>query len=213
MNPFRLMTPTAALLSACLLAGACTSQELEIRQPDGTVQVYRNVSFHPHLNVRPDQITLRDAGTTDDGFPVVQITRNDGKGGVVFKVTPPDGEPLYFERVPLSKGAGRPTPTRAPVVTDEPPRARPKSGEVKALRVEADLSIDRGVLLGLSADGDWQPLASGPLGSLARVGAEHGLFPLEIDNAFGHWRLTADRRFPMVTVRCNGSIVQVRAMP
>lgn len=190
---------------------ACTSQEVEVRQPDGTVQLYRNVAFHPHFDMRPDQITVRDAGITDDGFPVVQIQRKDGKGGIVFKVTPPGSDPLYFEAQPTPRPSGTGTrPTRS---TDAPARPLSRALGFESVRIEADLSLDRASLLArFTPDGPWQPLAQGSLSRVAGVAAEAGVLPLELDNAFGHWRLTADRRFPMVTVRRDGAVVQVRAM-
>lgn len=211
MKEIRRMVCVCAMVMAGIGGTACTSQEVEVRQPDGTVQTYRNIAFHPHFDMRPDQITVRDAGRTDDGFPVVQIQRKDGKGGIVFKVTPPDGEPLYFEPTPVQKSIGTGNvPSRT---TDTPVKPVRRAAGFQALRVEADLLLDRAALLGrLVADGPWQPIAQGSLARVATAAAAEGLLPLDLDNAFGHWRITADRRFPMVTVRKDGGVAQVRAM-
>ena len=214
MNASRFSVWKRLGLATCMVAGllsvGCTAQELEVRQPDGTVRTYRNLRFHPHLNVRPDQITVRDAGTTDDGFPVVELLRKDGKGTPVLRVTPPTGDPLYFDVVPTARTTG---PGSRPGVGSDgwTPLVSPFTG-FDALRVEADLSLDSGRLLGWVGDGPWQVIAEGSLAGVARAAAASRLLPLQVDNAFGQWRLTADRRFPMVTVRCNGQVVQVRGI-
>jgi hypothetical protein len=214
MNMFSLTFLKRAGLGACMAAGllavGCSAQELEVRQPDGTMHTYRNLQFHPHFNVRPDQITVRDAGATDDGFPVVELVRKDGKGTPVLRVMPPSGDPLYFDVVPAAKPVG--TGTKPNVGTDNwTPLVSPFVG-FDSLRVEADLSLDRGRLLGRTGDGPWQSMAEGSLASVARTAVASRLLPLQVNNAFGQWRLTADRRFPMVTVRCNGQVVQVRGI-
>ncbi|NDF54025.1 MAG: hypothetical protein EB145_07520, partial [Proteobacteria bacterium] len=167
-----------ALTVACLGGAACTAQEVEVRQPDGTRQTYRNIAFHPHFDMRPDQITVRDAGTTDDGFPVVQIQRKDGKGGLVFKVTPPGAEPLYFEATPVAKPAG--TGTTPSTATDAPAKPVRRAVGIDAARVEADLSIDRACLLTrVAPEGPWTPVCQGSLARVASAAAELGVLPLE----------------------------------
>ena len=199
-----------AVVAVMAAAVACTSQEFTVEQPDGTVQTYKQVQVHPHLVVRPDQFEVRSAGATDDGFPVEVIIRRDGKGEQVYRVTPPVGEPLFFRKV----ARPRPTPgTTAPTTTDAPTRRVPERSDCDAYRVRVDLTLDSAELDGRRGDGEWFVVSSGGVAEVARVAAGHGLLPLEVENHAGCWRLTADRRFPMATLRRDGEVVQVRALP
>ena len=56
--------------------------------------------------VRPDQFEVRSAGSTEDGFPVEEIVRRDGKGTRYYRVTPPVGEPLFFREIPRARPGG-----------------------------------------------------------------------------------------------------------
>ena len=191
-------------------AAACTSQEFTVEQPDGTVQTYRQVQLHPHFVMRPDQFEVRSAGATDDGFPVEVIIRRDGKGDQVYRVTPPVGEPIFFRQVAPAKPSKGVTP---PGATDSPGAPVAERKPFTAYRVRADLSLDACEIDGRDAEGVWVQVAHGDLASVARAAAARRLLPLEVENAFGSWRLSADRRFPMVTLRLHGEVVQVRGLP
>lgn len=191
-------------------AVACTSQEFTVEQPDGTVQTYRQIQVHPHLVVRPDQFEVRPAGVTDDGFPVEVIVRRDGKGEQLYRVMPPVGEPLFFRRMPAGKsGPG----IRPPTETEVSPQPTSEVVAYDAFRARVDLSIDSAELEGRRGSGPWVPVARGDIAAVTRVAAGRGVLPLEIENELGVWRITADRRFPMVTVRHDGEVLQVRGLP
>lgn len=199
-------------LVAAVMAGAvaCTSQEFTVEQPDGTVQTYKQVQLHPNLIVRPDQFEIRSAGATDEGFPVEVIIRRDGKGDKVYRVTPPGSDPIFFKQVTPPKPSIGTTP---PAATESPAAPAVERAAFDAYRVRFDLTIDAAELDGRVGDGAWSAVAHGGMASVARVAASRGLLPLAFENEAGSWRLTADRRFPLITLRRNGELVQVRGLP
>lgn len=198
------------VVAAATTGAACTSQEFTIERPDGTVQTYRQIEVHPHLVVRPDQFEVRPAGVTDDGFPVDRITRRDGKGVRVYRVTPPVGEPLFFREVTAPKPARG---VASPTETDAPAPGAVERASYASWRARLELSLDTAELEGLGRDGTWVSVACGDVASVTRVAAAAGLLPLEMPGESGTWRVTVDRRFPMATLRLDGALVQVRALP
>ena len=60
--------------------------------------------------------------------------------------------------------------------------------------------------------GAWTPVAHGSFERVALAAAAHGMEPLEFTNELGSWRVDIDGRFPMATVRLEGSVVEVRGL-
>lgn len=199
-------------MAGAVMAGAtaCTSQEFTVEQPDGTVQTYRQVQLHPHFVMRPDQVEVRSAGATDEGFPVEVIIRRDGKGDQVYRVTPPGGDPIFFRQVAPAKPSRGVAP---PTATDMPAAPVVERAAFDAYRAQVDLSLDAARLDGRRGDGSWCALSQGDIATVVRTAASRGLLPLAFENEAGSWRLTADRRFPLATLRRNGEVVQVRGLP
>ena len=200
-----------ARLGALLALGACTAQEFTVRNPDGSERTFRHVELHPHLVVRPDQFEVRSAGTTDDGFPVEEITRRDGKGLRYYRVTPPVGEPLFFREMPRPRPNG-PTARPGSAADEAPTPIFPESAPCEELRVTAAFEPERAVLEGRSVGGAWMQVAQGSFEQVALVAARHGMTPIEFQNDLGIWSVAVDRRFPLATVRLHGAVVQVRGL-
>jgi hypothetical protein len=198
-------------VGALLALGACSTQEYTVRNPDGTVITYRNTEFTPHFEVRPDQFVVRPAGRTEDGFPVEEIVRRDGKGTRFYRVTPPFGKPLFFRELPRGKPDG---PGTSPIETlDEAPRPiAPESAPCDEIRVTAQMYPEHAMLEGRQMDGPWQTIVSGSFEEVARAAASRGMTPIEFQNEFGSWKISVDRRFPMTVVRLHGEIVAVRGL-
>jgi len=200
-----------ARLGALLALGACTAQEFTVRDPDGSERSFRHIELHPKFVVRPDQVEIRPAGATDDGFPVEEIVRRDGKGGRYFRVQPPFGEPLFFREVPKP----RPGPPRArpgTTVDEAPEPIFPEFAPGAELRVTAQLDPEFATLEARVEGGAWTPVAHGSFERVALAAAAHGMEPLEFTNELGSWRVDIDGRFPMATVRLEGSVVEVRGL-
>lgn len=198
-------------LGALLALGACTAQEFTVRNPDGSERTFRHVELHPHLVVRPDQFEVRSAGTTDDGFPIEEITRRDGKGFRYYRVTPPVGEPLFFRETPRPRRA-EPTVRPSSAADEAPTPIFPESAPCSEVRVTVAFDPERAVLEGRSDGGAWIHLAQGSFEQAAMAAARHGMTPLEFRNDFGTWSVAVDRRFPLATVRLHGAVVQVRGL-
>lgn len=200
-----------AWLGALLAGGACTSQEFTVTDPGGRVQHYRRIEFRPHLDLQLNKFEVRPAGSTQDGFPIREYRRRDGRGGRFFEVTPPVGEPLFFEESPKTP-VGAPS-SRPGVVTDEAPRPIFEEAiRFDELRVRAELVPEFAVLEGRVEHGPWVTVSSGPLERVTLDAAARGHLPLEFDNDLGHWSIRADARFPMAVVRLHGEVVQVRGL-
>jgi hypothetical protein len=154
---------------------------------------------------------VRSAGATEDGFPVEEIVRRDGKGTRYYRVTPPVGEPLFFREVPRTR---RDMPVTRPVnTTDEAPTPIfPESAPCTEVRVTAQLDPEHALLEGRSGEGPWLALAQGGFESVALRAAAQGMLPLSFENEFGTWSLSVDRRFPLAVVRLEGQVVQVRGL-
>ena len=198
-------------IGALLALGACTAQEFTVRNPDGSECTFRHVELHPHLVVRPDQFEVRSAGSTEDGFPVEEIVRRDGKGTRYYRVTPPVGEPLFFREIPRARPGG---PVARPMtITDEVPQPIfPESAPCDEIRVTAQMQPEHATLEGRLVDGPWRTIASGSFEQVARAAASRGMTPVEFQNEFGSWKISIDRRFPMSVVRLHGGIVEVRGL-
>lgn len=198
-------------IGALLALGACTAQEFTVRNPDGSERTFRHVELHPHLVVRPDQFEVRSAGSTEDGFPVEEIVRRDGKGTRYYRVTPPVGEPLFFREIPRARPGG---PVARPMtITDEVPQPIfPESAPCDEIRVTAQMQPEHATLEGRVVDGPWRTIASGSFEQVARAAASRGMTPVEFQNEFGSWKISIDRRFPMSVVRLHGGIVEVRGL-
>lgn len=198
-------------IGALLALGACTAQEFTVRNPDGSERTFRHVEFHPHLVVRPDQFEVRSAGSTEDGFPVEEIVRRDGKGTRYYRVTPPVGEPLFFREIPRAR-PGSPV-ARPTTITDEVPQPIfPESAPFDELRVTAQMQPEHALLEGRVTDGPWRAIATGSFEQVARAAASRGMTPFDFENEFGSWRVSVDRRFPMAVVRLHGDVVEVRGL-
>jgi hypothetical protein len=198
-------------IGVLLALGACTAQEFTVRNPDGSERTFRHVELHPHLVVRPDQFEVRSAGSTEDGFPVDEIVRRDGKGTRYYRVTPPIGEPLFFREIPRPK-PGRPVARPISVVDEVPQPIFPESAPCDEIRVTAQMQPEHALLEGRVVGGPWLPIASGTFEQVARSAASRGMTPIEFQNELGPWRLSVDRRFPMAVVRLHGEIVEVRGL-
>ncbi len=198
-------------IGALLALGACTAQEFTVRNPDGSERTFRHVELHPHLVVRPDQFEVRSAGSTEDGFPVEEIVRRDGKGTRYYRVTPPVGEPLFFREIPRARPGG---PVARPMtIPDEVPQPIfPESAPCDEIRVTAQMQPEHATLEGRLVDGPWCTIASGSFEQVARAAASRGMTPVEFQNEFGSWKISIDRRFPMSVVRLHGGIVEVRGL-
>jgi hypothetical protein len=198
-------------IGALLALGACTAQEFTVRNPDGSERTFRHVELHPHLVVRPDQFEVRSAGSTEDGFPVEEIVRRDGKGTRYYRVTPPVGEPLFFREIPRARPGG---PVARPMtITDEVPQPIfPESAPCDEIRVTAQMQPEHATLEGRLVDGPWRTIASGSFEQVARAAASRGMTPVEFQNEFGSWKISIDHRFPMSVVRLHGGIVEVRGL-
>lgn len=198
-------------IGALLALGACTAQEFTVRNPDGSERTFRHVELHPHLVVRPDQFEVRSAGSTEDGFPVEEIVRRDGKGTRYYRVTPPVGEPLFFREIQRARPGG---PVARPMtITDEVPQPIfPESAPCDEIRVTAQMQPEHATLEGRLVDGPWRTIASGSFEQVARAAASRGMTPVEFQNEFGSWKISIDRRFPMSVVRLHGGIVEVRGL-
>lgn len=198
-------------LAALLALGACTAQEFTVRNPDGSERTFRHVELHPHLVVRPDQFEVRSAGATEDGFPVEEIVRRDGKGTRYYRVTPPVGEPLFFRELPRAR---RDLPVSRPItVTDEAPSPIfPESSPWTEIRVTAELEPECARIEGRAGEGPWLPLSQGSFESVALFAAAQGMLPLQFENEFGAWLLSVDRRFPIAVLRLHGQVVRVRGL-
>jgi len=198
-------------VGALLALGACTAQEFTVRNPDGSERTFRHVELHPHLVVRPDQFEVRSAGSTEDGFPVEEIVRRDGKGTRYYRVMPPVGEPLFFREVPRVKPGGPGTrPIRS--VDEVPQPIFPESAPCDEIRVTAQMQPEHATLEGRLVDGPWCTIASGSFEQVARAAASRGMTPVEFQNEFGTWKISIDRRFPMSVVRLHDEIVEVRGL-
>lgn len=198
-------------VGALLALGACTAQEFTVRNPDGSERTFRHVELHPHLVVRPDQFEVRSAGSTEDGFPVEEIVRRDGKGTRYYRVTPPVGEPLFFREVPRVK-PGRPGTRPIRSVDEVPQPIFPESAPCDEIRVTAQMQPEHATLEGRLVDGPWCTIASGSFEQVARAAASRGMTPVEFQNEFGTWKISIDRRFPMSVVRLHDEIVEVRGL-
>ena len=198
-------------IGVLLALGACTAQEFTVRNPDGSERTFRHVELHPHLVVRPDQFEVRSAGATEDGFPVEEIVRRDGKGTRYYRVTPPIGEPIFFREIPRAK-PGRPAARPISVADEVPEPIFPESAPCHEIRVTAQMQPEQALLEGRTVDGPWLALASGTFEQVARAAAARGMTPIEFHNELGPWRLSVDRRFPMAVVRLHGEIVEVRGL-
>lgn len=199
-----------ALVAVALMPVGCTQLEVERMLPDGSRQRYRYVAFKPSIELRPDAFRIMPWGTTDEGYPVDLLVPKDGQGRTLYRVSPPGSDPMYFEGVRREK----PRPLhellefRRPI--DSEGSQSPRSASVRCLRLRADLETDT-ALLETSADGvTWQPLMAGPVPVVALGAAERGMRRIEFENAFGPWQVSADSRFPLVTVRFDDEPVAVR---
>lgn len=200
-----------ARLGALLMLGACTAQEFTVRDPDGSERSFRHIELHPKFVVRPDQVEIRPAGATDDGFPVEEIVRRDGKGGRYFRVQPPFGEPLFFREVPKPR-PGPPLARPGTAVDEVPQPIFEEFTSGAELRVTAQLDPEFATLESRTEGGAWISVAHGSFERVALAAAAQGMEPLEFTNDFGSWRVDIDRRFPMATVWLEGTLVQVRGL-
>jgi|GEM_PF-1718239 len=199
----------AVSVVAAVMAG-CSSLEYERTNPDGSKERLGIRQLDPNLEVKPGQFKITPHGHTDEGWPIEQMVPNSGKGPIIYKVVPPGYLPIYFQPNQSSTPTAKPTTTQTETNREASVvKSVPRFDTYHAL---CNLDADYGMLEIRTGDGPWVLLAQGSIDSVLRVGIANGIHPMEFENEFGAWKVTVDKKYPLVCTRFNGVIVNVRGL-